>query len=42
MLGSILSPLQATAYFLLRFVTGLAFAFHGVQKIFGVLSEKAL
>ncbi|MEX1025133.1 MAG: DoxX family protein [Planctomycetota bacterium] len=36
MLGPLLSPLQAFAYVLLRFILGLTFAFHGIQKIFGV------
>ena len=40
MLGRMLAPLTETAYFLLRFVTGLMFAFHGMQKIFGTLSDR--
>ena len=30
---------QETAYALLRIVSGLAFSFHGMQKIFGILSK---
>ena len=33
------NPVLSIAYALLRFVSGALFAFHGVQKIFGVLSE---
>ena len=32
-------PSAAIAYSLLRVVAGLMFAFHGMQKLFGVLSE---
>ncbi|HZX94845.1 MAG TPA: DoxX family protein [Myxococcales bacterium] len=34
-----LEPLGDFAYLLLRVVTGLMFAFHGMQKLFGVLSQ---
>ena len=34
-----LSPFGERAYALLRIVSGAMFAFHGVQKTFGVLSE---
>jgi putative oxidoreductase len=36
---SFLAPLTEPAYALLRVVSGLLFSFHGVQKIFGVLSD---
>lgn len=39
MLNRILAPVTEPAYAALRIVTGLLFAFHGVQKIFGVLTE---
>lgn len=39
MLDKLLSPRADLAYTALRVVAGLAFAFHGVQKLFGVLSE---
>lgn len=39
MLGRWLQPFTEHAYTLLRIVSGLAFAFHGVQKVFGVLTE---
>jgi putative oxidoreductase len=38
-LTRLLRPRIDTAYTLLRVVAGLLFAFHGVQKIFGVLSQ---
>jgi putative oxidoreductase len=37
----LLAPLDTPVYVLLRFVTGLLFAFHGMQKIFGVLADPA-
>ena len=39
MLHRILSPLTEPVYAALRIVTGLLFAFHGLQKVFGVLSD---
>lgn len=39
MFERILSPYTEAAYAALRIVSGLAFAFHGVQKLFGVLSD---
>ena len=39
MLGKFLSPLTEPVYAALRIITGLLFAFHGLQKVFGVLSE---
>lgn len=39
MIDKILSPQSDRAYALLRVVAGLLLAFHGVQKLFGVLSE---
>ena len=39
MLGKFLSPLTEPVYAVLRIVAGLLFAFHGLQKVFGVLSE---
>ena len=39
MLARLLAPLSSTAYVCLRVVAGLMFAFHGVQKIFGVLAD---
>jgi putative oxidoreductase len=39
-LAKVLSPRVEAAYAALRVVSGLAFAFHGVQKIFGVYSKK--
>jgi putative oxidoreductase len=38
MLGKILPPLTERAYALLRIAVGFMFAFHGIQKIFGVLN----
>lgn len=37
MLDKVLAPHSERAYAILRIVTGLLFAFHGVQKVFGVL-----
>jgi len=37
MLGKILNPLSEPAYAILRFFTGAMFAFHGAQKLLGVL-----
>lgn len=39
MLKRLLEPKADAAYALLRIVAGLLFCFHGVQKIFGVLTE---
>lgn len=39
MLGRLLSPAQEPVYAAMRIVVGLLFAFHGLQKVFGVLSE---
>jgi putative oxidoreductase len=39
MLTRLLAPRADLAYTLLRVVSGLAFSFHGMQKIFGVLTE---
>lgn len=39
MLPGVLSPRTEAAYTLLRVVSGLMFAFHGVQKVLGVFSE---
>ena len=36
-----LAPLTEPVYAALRIVAGLMFAFHGVQKIFGVFTDKA-
>jgi putative oxidoreductase len=41
MFARILSPYTEAAYAALRIVSGLAFAFHGVQKLFGVLTDHA-
>jgi putative oxidoreductase len=38
-MSSLLGPFAERAYALLRIVSGFLFAFHGLQKIFGVLSE---
>lgn len=40
MLERLLSPGTEAAWVLLRVVSGLMFAFHGLQKTFGVLSER--
>lgn len=39
MLSRLLAPRTEAAYALLRIVAGLLFAFHGMQKLFGVLSD---
>jgi putative oxidoreductase len=39
MLARLLAPYSEAAYAALRIVAGLAFAFHGVQKVFGVLTD---
>ena len=39
MLDKLLNPHADRAYALLRIMTGAMFAFHGVQKIFGILSK---
>jgi putative oxidoreductase len=39
MLKRLLEPKTDVAFVLLRIVSGLMFAFHGVQKVFGVLSD---
>lgn len=41
MFEKLLSPYTEAAYAALRIVTGLNFAFHGVQKLFGVLTDHA-
>lgn len=39
MLSRLLAPRTEAAYALLRVVVGLLYAFHGMQKVFGVLSD---
>lgn len=39
MIKALLAPHADRAYAVLRIVSGLLFAFHGVQKVFGVLTE---
>jgi putative oxidoreductase len=39
MLARLLAPLTDTVYAVLRIVAGLMFAFHGLQKLFGVLAD---
>jgi putative oxidoreductase len=41
MLKRLLEPKAEAAYAALRIVSGVLFAFHGVQKIFGVLTDRA-
>jgi putative oxidoreductase len=41
MFARILSPYTEAAYAALRIVSGLSLAFHGVQKLFGVLTDHA-
>lgn len=41
MLAKILHPRADFAYAALRIISGLMFSFHGIQKIFGVLSDHA-
>lgn len=38
MIERLLRPYESSAYVLLRIVSGLALSFHGIQKIFGVLT----
>ena len=38
--ASLLTPFSEKAYALLRIVAGAMFTFHGVQKVFGVLTEQ--
>ena len=40
MLSRLLAPRADLAYSALRIVSGLMFAFHGMQKLFGVLSPR--
>jgi putative oxidoreductase len=40
MLHKVLAPRAELAFTALRVVSGLCFAFHGVQKIFGVFTQK--
>lgn len=39
MIKALLSPHADRAYALLRIVSGLLFAFHGMQKVFGILGD---
>ena len=39
MLNRFLNPLEEPVYAAMRVVVGLLFAFHGLQKVFGVLSN---
>lgn len=39
MLSRLLHPLTDSVYAAMRIILGLLFAFHGLQKIFGILSE---
>ena len=41
MLKRALSPFDEVAYAVLRFIAGFMFSFHGVQKLFGVLTDHA-
>lgn len=38
-MNRLLTPLTEPSYAALRIIAGLMFAFHGVQKIFGILTE---
>jgi putative oxidoreductase len=40
MLHRVLRPFSDTAYALLRIVAGLMFSLHGMQKLFGILTER--
>lgn len=40
MLSRFLVPLTPYAYALMRIITGVMFAFHGLQKIFGVMTDR--
>lgn len=40
-MNNFLSPYSERAYSLLRIITGALFAFHGIQKVFGVLTEQS-
>jgi len=40
MLNKILAPHSERAYVLLRIITGLLLAFHGMQKVLGLLTEQ--
>src|SRR5688572_7251296 len=42
MLNRVLAPYTEHAYALLRIVAGVLFAFHGMQKLFGVLGGKTV
>ena len=39
MLNKYLSPLSDRVYAILRLITGMMLAFHGIQKVFGVLID---
>jgi putative oxidoreductase len=39
MLARILTPRTEAAYSLLRIATGVLFSFHGIQKVFGLLTD---
>jgi putative oxidoreductase len=39
MLARILTPRAEAAYALLRIATGVLFSFHGIQKVFGLLTD---
>jgi putative oxidoreductase len=41
MLARVLEPRTEATYAALRIVSGLLFSFHGLQKIFGVFTDKA-
>ena len=40
MLERLLAPCAGAVYVILRIVVGLLFAFHGLQKLFGVLTDE--